>query len=312
MLSPLARREWRAEAILGPRIPPLRSNVVVAMANTYRRTSASTRKPQNKNVPSLTREIHRRNCLYSPAFPRADSAAGRRVLHHLVHPPLHLLRRHVFLVRGDVPDVAVRVLDRAGAVAVELVLDRARELAAGGQCLLHCRVDVAHVEMQLNGGAAARVRPEEAHARRLVGEHHDRIAEPELGVPDRAVGARHAHDLFGAEGALVELDCLACAFDAEVCRDRVIAGGDRLHLLRLARRSLAARLCLLSHCSLRSLRWQPASASCPPAARRPCAPRCRSTLRRSSASRSASWNRPRRGASHARSSWCRRASVRRE
>src|SRR4051812_30899752 len=260
----------------------------------------------------LTREIHRRNCLYSPAFPRADSAAGRGLLHHLVHPPLHLLRRHVFLVRGDVPDVAVRVLECAGAVAVELVLDRARELAAGGQCLLHRRVDVAHVEMQLNRGAAARVRSEEAHVRRLVREHHERIADLQLGVADRAVRSGNADRLFGAECPLVELDRLACALDAEIRRHGVIAGRYRLHLLRLARRSLAARLCLLSHCSLRWLRWRPASDAGPPATRRPCAPRYRSTPRPSSASRSASWNRPRRGASHARSSWCRRASARRE
>src|SRR6266852_985885 len=47
-----------------------------------------------------------------------------------LHPPLHLRWRDVFLVGGDGPLVAEGVLQRAGAVAVELVLQLSHYLPA--------------------------------------------------------------------------------------------------------------------------------------------------------------------------------------
>src|SRR5437763_16730772 len=56
------------------------------------------------------------------------SAAGP-LLHLLLSSLADLRGRELLLARSDVPDVPEGVLDGAGAVAVELVLHRARELA---------------------------------------------------------------------------------------------------------------------------------------------------------------------------------------
>src|ERR1051325_70877 len=56
---------------------------------------------------------------------------ARGLPHLSVHAPLNLFGREVFDVRRDVPVVAEGVFDAARAVAVELILDGARQLRAG-------------------------------------------------------------------------------------------------------------------------------------------------------------------------------------
>src|SRR6185503_15697003 len=65
-----------------------------------------------------------------------------------------LLRREVFLVRGDGPHVAERIDHGARAIPVELVLHRPHDLRAGVLGLLHARVDVLDVQADADGRAA--------------------------------------------------------------------------------------------------------------------------------------------------------------
>jgi hypothetical protein len=97
-------------------------------------------------------------------------------------------------------------LYRAGAVTVELVLDRPDELGARRHRALGRGVYILHVEMDVDGAAAARLRSHERHLGIFVGKHDARVADADLGVAELAVGPRHAHHLGGAERLLVELD----------------------------------------------------------------------------------------------------------
>ena len=67
-----------------------------------------------------------------------------------------------------------------------------------------------------------------ARLRKRIRQHHVRVADLELGVPDLAVGAVHAHRLLGAERLLVVLDRRSGVVDREVRRDRVVSVGNGL------------------------------------------------------------------------------------
>src|SRR6266487_6724162 len=88
---------------------------------------------------------------------------------------LDLLWRKVFLVRGDGPLVAERIEDRAGTVAIELVLHRSKHLRAGRNRAGGHGVRILEVEHQRDRRAADRLRPARVHFGELVGEHDARI-----------------------------------------------------------------------------------------------------------------------------------------
>ena len=71
---------------------------------------------------------------------------------------LHFRRRHVFFVRGHPPEMTKRVFKLAGPVAVKLVSDRLAFRCSGGHRLLEESVHVLHVEMDIDGRAAQRLR----------------------------------------------------------------------------------------------------------------------------------------------------------
>src|SRR5207253_9517490 len=73
-------------------------------------------------------------------------SAGGPLLHLLLGSLADLREREFLLVRRDIPNVPERILDGARAVAVELVLYGARELAAGGHGLLHRSVHVSDIK----------------------------------------------------------------------------------------------------------------------------------------------------------------------
>src|SRR5687767_15648756 len=62
--------------------------------------------------------------------------------------------RNILLVSREVPHVAERILDRAGAIAVELVLRRPRHLRARRRRTRHHRVAVLDVHVQRDRRAA--------------------------------------------------------------------------------------------------------------------------------------------------------------
>src|SRR6185295_3200988 len=70
------------------------------------------------------------------------------LLLHRGHAAGDLFQAHVFLVGGEMPGVAERILERAGAVTVELVRDRTDLGASRIQRLAELLVDIVDVEQQ--------------------------------------------------------------------------------------------------------------------------------------------------------------------
>jgi hypothetical protein len=124
--------------------------------------------------------------------------------------------------------VAERIGEAGGAVAVELILHRFLELRAGGDRLLGERVDVGDVQVDGHRGPTERLRAAEAHLRELIGQHDRRIADFELGVPDPPVRLHQAHEFLAAERALVKVERLRCALDAQIGRGTRVVVGNRL------------------------------------------------------------------------------------
>src|SRR5688572_18346113 len=73
---------------------------------------------------------------------RPSCLSSTAALHRLFAALADLLHRELLDVRGEVPDVAERVLERAAAVAIELVLER---LLHGGARLDGAREGLVHV-----------------------------------------------------------------------------------------------------------------------------------------------------------------------
>src|SRR5437879_833079 len=75
-------------------------------------------------------------------------------LRNLLHAFFHIFGRDIFDVGGDAPEVSEGILDEAGAISVELVLNRLEELRALCSCALHDVVDVGKVDVEAYGAAA--------------------------------------------------------------------------------------------------------------------------------------------------------------
>ncbi len=75
----------------------------------------------------------------------------------------------------------------SGAVPVELVLDRADLVRTGRDRLRERRVDVGHVDRERHRRPADGLRAAGVHLGVLVGEHHGRVADLDLGVADLPV-----------------------------------------------------------------------------------------------------------------------------
>src|SRR5689334_7236207 len=117
------------------------------------------------------------------------------LLLHRGHAAGDLFQAHVFLVGGEVPGVAEGILERAGPVAVELVRDRTHLGRARVQRLAELLVDVVDVEQQAHRAAPEVTGSARLHLGMLVGQHHDRVPDLDLGVPDPIVGGGNPHDL---------------------------------------------------------------------------------------------------------------------
>ena len=129
---------------------------------------------------------------------------------------------------GDAPEVSEGILDEAGAVSVELVLNRLEELRAFCGCAFDNVVDVGEVDVEAyraaaDGGGAGVSR---AHAGIFVGQHDVGVADFELGMTDLAVRAGHADGFRGTEDFLVVVDGLRRVPDDQVRRDGVVVLGN--------------------------------------------------------------------------------------
>ena len=129
---------------------------------------------------------------------------------------------------GDSPEVSEGILDEAGAISIELVLNRLEELRALCGCAFDDFVDVGKVDVEAhraaaNSGCAGVSR---AHAGIFVGQHDVGVADFEFGVTDLAVRAGHADGFSGSEDFLVVVDGLRRAPDDEVGGDGVVVFGN--------------------------------------------------------------------------------------
>ena len=125
-------------------------------------------------------------------------APVRRLIAPAARSGVHVLGGDVPGVLAEGPLVALGVLGRVGAVAVELVGELPDDVGPGGHGGVVVPVDVVDVDVDVRGGAAdvlgvLVVGPRATH-------HHHAVAEGELGVVGPAVGAGHADRLGETEG----------------------------------------------------------------------------------------------------------------
>src|SRR5262249_1541524 len=145
----------------------------------------------------------------------AEAAAASVLLHESLGPPSDLLRWHVFLVGGDPPLVANRVLDAGAAVPIELVRWLTRAGSARLQGALVHGVHIVHVEVK-------RAKHWLTTAHRFA--HHDaRVADLDLGMHDGTIWAWHAVEFLRLEGLLQEIEQFAHPRYGQIRRDTVIA-----------------------------------------------------------------------------------------
>src|SRR5882724_3822562 len=75
---------------------------------------------------------------------KSASGGGRQLFHAF----FHFVRRHVFLVSGDAPEMSKRILNETGAISVKLVLDRLEDLGLLCHGLFDDLVTIGHVHVQ--------------------------------------------------------------------------------------------------------------------------------------------------------------------
>src|SRR5580658_5986444 len=113
------------------------------------------------------------------------------------------------------------VLDKAGAISIELVLDRLQNFRSLRGRLFDDFVAVWEIDVQAYGRPAPALGPAIAHGEIFVCQHEARVADLKFGMADLAVRAIHAHDYRRPENVLVIIDRLRGALDDEVWRNVV-------------------------------------------------------------------------------------------
>ena len=123
--------------------------------------------------------------------------------------------------------MAVGVLQRAGAVAVELVGGAVELGRAGRDRAVVERVDVLGVEQHRGRQRLVRLGAAMPEVLERVVDVDQRVADAQLGVHELVAHDELADDL-GAEGPLVEPECFEASFDDEAGRDRAVTVWDGL------------------------------------------------------------------------------------
>src|ERR1051326_3253937 len=131
-------------------------------------------------------------------------------------------------MRCHASEMSKRILNEAGAVSVELGLDRLEDLRALGDRLFDHAVHVRSIYIEAygacaDGGGAGMALP---HFWIFIGQHDVRVPNLQFGMADLAVGAIHAHLLGGPEDFLVVLDGLSRASDDQIRCDGVVIFGN--------------------------------------------------------------------------------------
>src|ERR1700737_3658325 len=99
------------------------------------------------------------------------NAPPASMLGHLRHALLDLLGRYIFLVGGDRPHVPGWIDNRARAIPIELVRQRALYFRPGGDGSVENRIAVLEVDAQPDRRAAETLGSTHVHLLHLIGEH---------------------------------------------------------------------------------------------------------------------------------------------
>src|SRR5260221_5895084 len=179
-------------------------------------------------LPILNHGGHRgHRGFLSSAKPRANSqrlfSGG---LHCLLGAFVHLLRRHIFLVRRDAPVMSEGVPQKTRTVSIELVFDRSLDFRSLRDRFFENFVAIWNIHIQTHrrrtDGLCARM----AHLQVFVRQHDARVADLQLGMADLAVGTIRAYAYGRAENVLVEFDRFRGTLDDEVRRNVVVSLGN--------------------------------------------------------------------------------------
>ncbi len=146
---------------------------------------------------------------------------------------------------GQRPAMSERILEGSRAVAPEHVAERHLRLRAGVDGAFPCRIHIVEVDIETHRRAAVRLRALGVHPGHFVGEHDDRVADPDLGVHDAPARTRHTHGFGRSERFLIEVDRARGVVHDHVRRHRVIVPhrtGHSFLLSRPKRRGVVWRL----------------------------------------------------------------------
>src|SRR5437764_12353058 len=110
------------------------------------------------------------------------------------------------------------VLDEAGTISVELILDRFQNFGAFSNGALDYAIDVGDIQIQAHRACAytGRTGMTLAEVGIFVSQHDVRVADLQFSVADLAAGLVHAKHFGGAEDLLVIVNGLGSAFDDQV------------------------------------------------------------------------------------------------
>src|ERR1051325_616816 len=160
--------------------PPAResSAATSALVNTFR-IRAPPRTATRMVTPGAADACRDRACSRAAAGTPYSVRLTGHLFHELVLSLLHLLRREIFLARGDRPQVPLRVLETARAIAPELIGHLAHgtveHLCAGRDRAVEQCIAIRYVEPQVCWRTAVRPGASSARTHDIV-HHNERIA----------------------------------------------------------------------------------------------------------------------------------------
>lgn len=114
--------------------------------------------------------------------------------------------RNIAQVLADIPAVPEGVIELAVAVAPEHVRGGLADVRSGRDGLREHGIGIGDLEGEDDRRAADRRRREHTHLTELVGQMHERVADPELDRHQPPVGGGYPAKLLGAERLAVEDD----------------------------------------------------------------------------------------------------------
>jgi hypothetical protein len=106
---------------------------------------------------------------------------------HFLHPALHFLSTHIFLVRPEAPLKSEWINERADAVTVKLIFHRPFYACTGAHRLFKCGIRVFDVHHKACWRPAQRFRALVPVSWHFIGHHYSRVGNFNLGMSDTAV-----------------------------------------------------------------------------------------------------------------------------